>query len=108
MTDKNEKMRKGLKAYSHEQAILLRLIRKHKGLHQDKFDQIFGKRVGFGGKYHRVRRRGIAGDAFLLGIGINGGTEWAWWLDLLQHMMVIEPINTKRDENGKLIYFLDK
>lgn len=48
---------------------------------------------------------GITGDTFILGVGINGGTEWARMLDLLQCMAVIGIVEAK-EENDLMVYRL--
>ena len=105
MSDNNygEKLRHGIAAYSHEQKVLLRLIRKSGELTETKFDELFN------GREHRKPGKlcgtGISGDSILLGIGINGFNEWAWWLELLQCLVSLKEVNTCMVD-GKVIYSL--
>ena len=49
---------------------------------------------------------GVSGDAFLLG-GMEGDSDpWAWYLDLLQHMIPVGLIDTKRNEKDEIVYIL--
>jgi hypothetical protein len=98
--NRNERIRKGIAAYSHEQAILLRLLRKRGSFTEREFDKWFGRR-----EYRRPKLRflGVTGDTILLGLGQNGFNEWARWLDLMQHMMVLGLIDATT-ENGVVVY----
>lgn len=113
-----EKLRNGLSAYKHEQAVLLRLIKKHGKLSEHEFDRIFYANDSFSrtirqpdGTLKRVPKRtklsnraGIRGDSFLLG-GMSMPCSRDWYLDLLQHMMALDEIDTHR-EDGVLFYSL--
>ena len=113
----------GIRAYSHEQQVLLRLIRKHGRLSQNHFDDIFSSQSGLWNKQYkttdpvtgktvmkpRMRKlsgNGICGDSFMLG-GLTCEKDWAWWLDLLQHMMAINLVDT-HNKDGVIYYFLPK
>ena len=108
MTEKEkhiEYLKKGIADYSHEQKLLLRLIRMSNGLTQTKFDELFMDIEC----RKRVKLRGIPTmHSFILGMGINGGNEWAWHLDLLQIMMEIGLVDTKRNEKNEIVYILPK
>ena len=109
----------GIKAYKHEQTVLLRLIRKHGELTEHKFDEIFfhsgslwnrSYKSAIDGKIRpRMRKlsgRGISGDSFLLG-NLSADKDRDWWLDLLQHMQSLGLVLTRTD-NDTIIYFLPK
>lgn len=110
-------IKRGISAYGHEQAVLLRLIRKHGKLTASMFDKVFTNRPSRYSSgicnFHRNGKPvitklsgvGISGDSYMLGMGANGFTPWAWWLDLLQHMMAIDLVNAKT-ENGEVVYSL--
>lgn len=96
-----KEIKKGIAYYSREQTVLMRLIRKLNGLSSSKFDELFQGR-----EYRKhVKLRPISGDSFMLGVASNGFTEWAWWLELLQYMMAIDLVDTKRVD-GELVYIL--
>lgn len=92
----------GIQAYSKEQKLLLRLIKFTKGLTESKFDELFIDREF----KRRLRFHPMTGDSFILGMGQNGDNEWAFHLDLLQHMMAINLIDTKRNEHNEIVYVL--
>lgn len=97
-----ETIKKGISGYQREQQALLRLVRKPGGLAASKFDDLFRGR-----EYRkRVKIRPTPGDSFILGMGVNGGTEWAFYLDLLQHMMAIDLIDTIRNEKDEITYVM--
>jgi hypothetical protein len=52
-----------------------------------------------------MRARGITGDTFILGMGMNGGNLWAEMLELLQIMVALGMVDTKT-ENGAVVYSL--
>ena len=98
-----EQIRKGIAAYKHEQAVIVRLLRKRKQFTELEFDRWFKWR-----EYRRhvpLRGGDIMGDSFILGMGINGGNIWATYLDLMQHMMAIGIVDAKT-ENGIVTYKL--
>ena len=86
----------GIASYRREQTILLRLM----PFSDADFDKWFRNRES---RQRPVPFHSVCGDAFLLGIGMNGFSEWAWWLDLLQHMMDLGGIDAK-EKNGRIIY----
>ena len=106
----------GIKAYSHEQKVLLRLIRKHGKLSETHFDEIFDNYPRWSRKVldkktgdmknvpirARLFNNGISGDSFMLG-GLICEKDRNWWLDLLQHMMAIDLVNTSKKDG--LIYY---
>lgn len=99
----NEKIIKGISAYSHEQQVLIRLLRKKGSFTEEEFDKWFQGR-----EYRRrvpLSSNGVCGDGFLLGIGQNGFSMWATYLDLMQHMISIDLIDAKTI-NGKVVYSL--
>ena len=92
-----EQIKKGIAAYAHEQAAILRLLRKRGSFTERDFDKwLLHKRP-------KLYRRGITGDTLILGMGANGGTQWALWLDLMQHMMAVGLIDAKK-EHGLVVY----
>ena len=96
-----KEIERGIAAYAYEQRVLLRLIRFTGGLTEEKFDRLFSGREW---RKPKLRPHKIDGDSFILG-GIFGG-RWAWWLDLLQHMMAVGLVDTRRDSNGSLVYII--
>jgi len=101
-----KEIEKGIAAYKYEQEVLLRLIRKTNGLTERKFDKLFhGRELR---KRTRLRRSGLYGDSFILGVGMNGGTMWAEYLDLLQYMVLSGLVDTKRNKRNEIVYILTK
>ena len=98
--EQRARIRNGIASYAHEQKIILRLLRKYGSFTENDFDRWLKGR-----EYRRPRLRsgGITGDSFLLGLGINGYNEWAWYLDLMQHMMALGLVDAKT-ENGLIVY----
>lgn len=97
-----EEIKTGIVAYEKEQQTLLRLIRKTGGLTESKFDRIFRMR-----EFKRpMKLRSISGDSFILGHGANGCSEWSWYLDLLQHMMSIDLVDTTQTKDNEIMYIL--
>lgn len=92
------RIEKGIAAYAYEQAVLLRLLRRRGSFTSMEFDRWFLHREW---RRPRLRAQGITGDSFILG-GMSGGML-AKWLELMQHMMTLDLIDTKR-ENGMLVY----
>ena len=95
-----DEITKGIAAYSHEQQVLLRLLRR-RSFTEREFDKWFKGR-----EYRRprpIRGGGITGDTLLLGIGVNGFSEWATYLDLMQHMMLTGQVDAKTI-NGVVTY----
>ncbi|KKL69877.1 hypothetical protein LCGC14_2110500 [marine sediment metagenome] len=107
VAQKIEETKKGIAAYHREQKVLLRLIRLTKGLTQTRFDELFHAR-GLGGSKSMMFQSGVSGDSFMLG-GMDGElSPWSWNLDLLQHMMSVGLVNTKRNEKDEIVYILPK
>ena len=102
--DKTE-IEKGIAAYKHERQVLLRLLRKRGQFTEHEFDKWFRGREFR--KHCPLTGDGVTGDSFLLGIGQNGFSLWAKYLDLMQHMMAIDLIDAKT-ENGIVVYSLMK
>lgn len=98
----DEKIRRGIAAYQHEQKVFLRLLRMRGSFTEHEFDSWFNGREW---KRPRFRARGITGDTFILGMGMNGGNLWAEMLELLQMMMALGMVAT-RTENGAVVYLL--
>jgi hypothetical protein len=110
------RIKNGISAYSHEQTVILRLIRKHGELSEEQFDNIFyaiprlhrnkivdGKTIRIP-RLQRLSRNQICGDSFLLG-GMSGINDRDWWLDLLQHMCTIGDVKTSTND-GSIQYSL--
>ena len=97
-----EKIKNGIAAYHKEQEVLLRLIRLTEGLTETRFDELFRGR-----EYRKsIPFHPMSGDSFILGAGWNGLNEWAWQLDLLQHMMAIGLVDTTRNDKDEIVYIL--
>ena len=104
--EKIEEIKNGIVAYDREQKVLLRLIRLTKGLTQTRFDELFYNRRLGGPKFMYINHHGISGDGFLLGGMWGESNPWSWNLDLLQHMMTVGLIDTKRNEKDEIVYIL--
>jgi hypothetical protein len=100
----------GIAAYSHEQGVILRVLRKHGELSEHEFDRIFGdfKRVlrpdGVTEIRHRrvkVRFSPFDPESFILG-GLGQG-EWARWLDLTRMMTLCGLVETFA--KGRTLYY---
>lgn len=101
MSKRLEKIiRKGIAGYAHEQEIILRLLRRYGPFTERDFDRWLKGRER---RRPRFFSRGITGDTFILGIGVNGGNQWATWLELMQYMMALDLIDAKT-ENGLVVY----
>jgi hypothetical protein len=98
----NGKLRRGIAAYQKEQTVFVRLLRKRGHFTEHEFDSWFRCR-----EWRRpcFRARGITGDTFILGMGINGGNFWAEMLELLQVMVSLGMVDT-RTEDGAVLYLL--
>lgn len=93
----------GISPYKKEQNILLRLISRCGGLTETNFDELFRYReFKKPSKMYFVPKP----EGFILGMGSNGGNLWAEFLDLLQYMMLIGLVGTKRNDTGEIVYFL--
>lgn len=97
-----ERIRKGIAGYAKEQRIILRLLRRFGPFTEKDFDRWLEGREW---RRPRFRARGITGDTFLLGLGVNGFNLWAEWLELMQYMMVLGLIDAKT-EDGLVVYRL--
>lgn len=97
-----EEIIKGIAAYKHEQDVLLRLIRKTGGLTESKYNELFYGREFR--KRTKLRVSGLEGDSFILGIGVNGGSMWAEYLDLLQYMVLLDLVYVRRNRLGEIVY----
>lgn len=96
-----QEIESGLAAYRHERDVFLRLLRKRGSFTERDFDRWFRFR-----EWHRKGRcrvRGIDGDSFMLGIGVNGGNLWAEMLDLLQWMVRLGEVRTST-RGGLVVY----
>ena len=100
MTDEQRyRMERGIAAYAHEQAVLLRALRRFGSFTERDFDRWLGRTP-----YRRpFRARFISGDTFVLGFGANGGNDWALWLEVLQYLVCLGFVDTKT-ENGLIVY----
>lgn len=96
----HEKLRKGIAAYTHEQAVLLRLLRRYGSFTERDFDRWFRRRE-FKGR--PIRAFKYSRDSFLLGIGVNGFNEWATMLELIQIMATLGLVETAK-RNGLVVY----
>lgn len=96
-----EAIAKGIAGYKYEQTVILRLLRKRGHFNEREFDKWFRRREWS----KPLRGNGITGDSFLLGIGQNGFSDWAKYLDLMQKMMAINLVDAKK-ENGLVVYRL--
>lgn len=89
----------GIAAYKHERTVLLRLLKKRGFFSEKDFDSWLRGR-----EWRRpMRVRPVTGKTFLLGLGINGGNEWAKWLHLLQIMLALGEVDAKK-EDGLIVY----
>lgn len=91
---------RGIAAYAHERAVLLRLLRKRGSFTEREFDHWY---IGREFKRQKLRIIPMTGDTFLLGIGANGFSEWAKMIELLQYMMRLGEVDAQR-ENGLVVY----
>jgi hypothetical protein len=97
----NQRARAGIEVYQREQAMFLRLLRMRGYVTDDEFDCWFRRR--------EQRRPGryvpVTGDTFILGMGRNGGNEWARMLELLQVMVFLGDVAAKT-RGGHVVYTL--
>lgn len=94
------KIESGIAAYEHEQRVFLRLLRKRGSFTETEFDEWFRGREW---RRPRMLGRGITGDTFILGMGVNGGNLWAEMLELLQMMVALGAVRTST-VSGKVTY----
>lgn len=100
LTDaEKERIVSGIAAYKKSQNLLLRILRRYKSFSENDFDRWFRNER----RYFVPLGMGCDGDSFILGMGLNGGTYWAFMLDLMQKMMMIGLIKTKTI-NGVIFY----
>jgi hypothetical protein len=106
-----DKVRLGIAAYRREQALILRVIRKHRHrLTERDFDRIFTdikRRRGPDGRVlttraNRNRFRALTGDTFILG-GMSPRYR-SFMLDLTQHMVALGLVKTSTNEHGQVVY----
>lgn len=107
-----EEILEGIKGYSYEQEVLLRLIRKSpNGLTDTKFDKLFSdekETIDSKGdvvrtrKSPRIRVMGYHRKSFILG-NLNSFCVWEKYLDLLQ-LMCRAGLVTADKEDGHVIY----
>lgn len=93
-------IRSGIRPYALHQIKLLRLLRMRGGFTSDQFDQWFRHPR----REYKVWPIAIDGDGFIIGMGTNGGTYWAFMLDLLQHLIMIKAATTTRTGHDVLCY----
>lgn len=95
---KRERIINGIAVYAHEQRLLLRVLRMRGGsMTEREFDKLFrGKR--------RSRFHHITPETFIL-LGGLGASTWSLMLDLMQHMMLLGLINSRKDRYG-VVYSL--
>ena len=101
-----------VKEFKREAAILLRLIRKHDGLHQDKFDDIFsGTTKTTDSNGHTVIRKSkLRFRYFLNGTYIIGDMsfgDYSKWLHLLQCLCISGAVDAAKT-GDKIVYRLIK
>lgn len=105
-----DEIRQGIAAYEKEQAVLLRVLRKHGEISDRDFDRIFGdiryrpRADGTAVVYPRrgkVRFCAFKPESFILG-GMSYG-DWAKWLDLTQHMARVGLVKI-RAQGGRVYY----
>lgn len=90
---------RGIASYKHEQQVFLRLLRKRGSFTEHEFDAWFRGR-----EWRRpVKAHAMTKETFILGLGANGGTVWAEWLELLQLMIVTGMVSGRR-EQGIIVY----
>ncbi len=94
------KLPKGLRAYYYEASVLLRLIRAKGSFTETEFDGWFDHRRA---RARKLSGHGISGDTYILGMGANGGNEWALYLDLLQHLIKLGIVDATTVD-GKVVY----
>ncbi len=102
MADNLDRLRKGIAAYSREQTLFIRLLRKRGSFTEKEFDNWF---IGRELKRPRLYGKKILGNSFILGAGMNGGNLWAQRLELLQIMIRLGLVEAKT-ENGLVVYSL--
>lgn len=97
-----ERIKRGISAYQHEQQVFLRLLSRRGSFTEQEFDSWFRGR-----EWRRpvFKSRGITGDTFILGMGVNGGNHWAIMLELLQMMVALGLVDA-RTKNGAVEYLL--
>lgn len=94
-----EELRAGLAGYAHEQAVFRRLLKKRGSFTETEFDRwVIGREMR-----RPLRRHPVLGSDFVLGMGRNGGSEWARQLDLLQYMVALGDVDTATVD-GKVVY----
>jgi len=97
-----EKLEKGIAAYAHEQRVFVRLLRKRGSFTESEFDAWFRGR-----EWRRPTRfRPVTGDTLILGMGRNGGSNWAEMLALLQVMIQLDIIEAKKKRGVGVVYSL--
>ncbi len=101
MTPYQTTLRKGIAGYAHEQAVLLRLLRRFGEFTERDFDRWLRGREWK--KPRRFSARGIAGDHLILGIGKDGISMWSTWLELLQIMARLGMVETC-ERDGLVVY----
>lgn len=92
-------IRKGIAAYQHEQAVILRLLRKRGVFTSSEFDTWL---MGREWRRPKLRATGISGDSFIL--GDMSGSMCSKWLNLLQWMMQLDLVDARSLE-GVVIYY---
>ena len=91
-----ERIKKGIAAYSHEQEVLLRLMKKRGGFTSKEFDGWFVQR-----EFRRpcLKLRAISNETFLLSMD----SYWEMMVEIL-HMMVKIGIVKAKIENSTIVY----
>lgn len=91
----------GIAAYEREQRVFVRLLRRYGAFTSTQFDGWF-----VGREWRRPMKLSprLTGDTFLLGVGRNGGNLWAVRLELLQAMVALGIVATKRLDAGVIAY----
>lgn len=111
-----ERIINGIKAYGHEQKVILRALRMKGGMGQDEFDIFFGDEkcvTGSDGviiRSHKLSKKlrfygdtFLNSNAFLLGDMFRLG-DWSKWLELTQFMVAIGLVNAI-PKDGRVYYY---
>lgn len=103
----NDKIKKGIANYKHEQSVILRALRIKKGMTCEQFNILFGDfnyKVDSLGYTTRERKRPKfrfipSMNSFLLG-DMFGLGDWSKWLHLMQLMIELNLVEAEKVEGG--------
>jgi len=94
------KYKRGIAAYEWERRLLLRIVRRRGSFTEIEFDKwLLGRE-----SKRPLHLRPITGDTYILGVGRNGGTAWAFMLDLM-HLMIAHKDGIGCRRKGRLIEY---